>query len=747
MGRRLLKQVRFLFLMGLLAWVAVGIAFAVRAGARAEGNDGLATLLQKTSLIHVFRKGGPIMWPLSCASILALGTILDRIGFLLNERRKRAPKAVERFLASVDRGDPEEAIRISEASRYFVVRALGYALARRDQSLTGALLCAQEKELSRFRRGIPILDTVITLAPLLGLLGTVTGMMGSFSLIGGELSAPGAITGGIAEALIATAFGLGIAITSLIPFNVLNSRLEEARRDIESAAKELELRVHRTAAGGAQKTHAIRPSSWKRPAAKARGYVPAGFERALQPLRKLALFLVVLGVTTRASGQAAEAVASGSKSPGADPAVLEIWNDPVFQKQFIAGYGINSEIEPRITPEEVAILEKIRPLMSQDLPKAEETLKKQIKPDASAVLDFTLAGIYFQQDKMAEALENYRKAVGKFPSFRRAWRNLGLIRARDGKYDDAIAAFTKMIELGGGDAYSYGLLGFAYASKLDYQAAEVAYRNALLLQPENIQWRLGLTRCVFKQQKFEDAVTLLEVLIARNPEQADYWLLQAQAYLGMKLPLRAAEDLEAVDRLGKATVESHHTLGDIYLNEGLTDLASRAYLRAMDLDPKQSASRPLRSMEMLSTRGALVQARQVSTKIHEVFDKQLQEADRRRLLKLDARLSMAEGGSTPETAKVLDEIVKLDPLDGEALMLLGQHYTRQNEPDRAIFYYERAESIESVEVNARIRHAQILVGLRRYGEALPLLRRALEMRPREDVQKYTDQVERLARSR
>jgi flagellar motor component MotA len=90
-----------------------------------------------------------------------------------------------------------------------------------------------------------VLDTVITLAPLLGLLGTVTGMMGSFSIIGGEFSAPGAITGGIAEALIATAFGLGIAITALLPFNFLNSRLDEARHEIESAATQLELLVHR----------------------------------------------------------------------------------------------------------------------------------------------------------------------------------------------------------------------------------------------------------------------------------------------------------------------------------------------------------------------------------------------------------------------------------------------------------------------------------------------------------------------
>jgi biopolymer transport protein ExbB len=79
---------------------------------------------------------------------------------------------------------------------------------------------------------------------LLGLLGTVTGMMGSFSLIGGELSAPGAITGGIAEALIATAFGLGIAIISLLPFNFLNARLDEATHEIESASTQLELLVH-----------------------------------------------------------------------------------------------------------------------------------------------------------------------------------------------------------------------------------------------------------------------------------------------------------------------------------------------------------------------------------------------------------------------------------------------------------------------------------------------------------------------
>lgn len=203
----------------------------------------LKALVQKTNIYYIFEKGGPIMWPLLVASILALGTVLERVVFLIGERRKRDPKALDAFFTAVTRGDTDEAIRVSKASKFYVVRALGYALVHKEQSLANALVYAQAQEMKRFKRGIPMLDTVITLAPLLGLLGTVTGMMGSFSLIGGDLGAPGAITGGIAEALIATAFGLGIAITALLPFNFLNNRIDDAQHEIDSAAVQLELLI------------------------------------------------------------------------------------------------------------------------------------------------------------------------------------------------------------------------------------------------------------------------------------------------------------------------------------------------------------------------------------------------------------------------------------------------------------------------------------------------------------------------
>jgi biopolymer transport protein ExbB len=203
----------------------------------------LKALVQKTNLIHIFVKGGPIMWPRLAASVLALAVVLERVLFLLLEARRRSPKTVDRFFREVEAGDLAAAVATSKGSKDCVVKTLGYALEHRELSFGNALAYAQSRALKRFSRGISILDTVITLAPLLGLLGTVTGMMASFAVIGGDLSSPGAITGGIAEALIATAFGLGIAITALLPFNFLNTKIEEVENDITTASAQLRLLV------------------------------------------------------------------------------------------------------------------------------------------------------------------------------------------------------------------------------------------------------------------------------------------------------------------------------------------------------------------------------------------------------------------------------------------------------------------------------------------------------------------------
>jgi biopolymer transport protein ExbB len=197
------------------------------------------------NLTELFHKGGPIMWPILICSLLALTVVIERLIFILIEAVRRQPRVVDAMLDAVEQSDPDRAVQLAADSRDFVARTLAAALAhRREKSVSSALLRAAEQELARYNRGLSTLDTIITLAPLLGLLGTVTGMMNSFGMIGGsELAAPSQITGGIAEALIATAFGLAVAITALIPFNYLNARLEHARRQIQDAAAHVEIHV------------------------------------------------------------------------------------------------------------------------------------------------------------------------------------------------------------------------------------------------------------------------------------------------------------------------------------------------------------------------------------------------------------------------------------------------------------------------------------------------------------------------
>ena len=183
-----------------------------------------------------------MMWPLLLTSLGALTVVFERLFFTLRERYHRDPAAVARIFAEAERGDFVRAQEVGTRSKDYVARVLTYALEHRKTSYSNAILQAANRELRRFNRGISVLDTIVTLAPLEGLFGTVTGMIHAFGLLGAsELGAPTAITGGIAEALVATGFGLAIAMISLLPFNYLATQLEQARQEIETAAAQLEL--------------------------------------------------------------------------------------------------------------------------------------------------------------------------------------------------------------------------------------------------------------------------------------------------------------------------------------------------------------------------------------------------------------------------------------------------------------------------------------------------------------------------
>ncbi len=199
----------------------------------------------KHSLLDTYKHGGPIMHPLLIVSILVFGTAMERIFFILREKKRRKPRDVHELLEAVEAGNFDKAISLGRKSQDYVARALSHALEHVETNISDALGLSASLEIKRFKRGFFVLDTGMTIAPLLGLLGTVTGMMASFAAIGADMGAPSAITGGIAEALIATAFGLVIAMTGLVPFNYLNNMVEDAEHELEVAASKLELIIEK----------------------------------------------------------------------------------------------------------------------------------------------------------------------------------------------------------------------------------------------------------------------------------------------------------------------------------------------------------------------------------------------------------------------------------------------------------------------------------------------------------------------
>jgi biopolymer transport protein ExbB len=192
-----------------------------------------------SNVIAVLAKGGIVMVPLLVCSILVLAVVLERTWFWW--RRSRRDDA-ERVLQLAAQGQWEEAARLGAGSLTPGARVVAAGIQHRNPAPGPAMEAAALAERAQMTRYLAILDTVITLSPLLGLLGTVTGMIRAFGIMAeAGMNQPHAITGGVAEALIATAAGLAIAIAALVPYNYFLRRAERSTEEMERAGSSLEV--------------------------------------------------------------------------------------------------------------------------------------------------------------------------------------------------------------------------------------------------------------------------------------------------------------------------------------------------------------------------------------------------------------------------------------------------------------------------------------------------------------------------
>jgi len=441
------------------------------------------------------------------------------------------------------------------------------------------------------------------------------------------------------------------------------------------------------------------------------------------------------------------------------------WDDPSFVKSFIGSYGVKAEAEPTVTREEAQFLGRLVEQIKADLPGAVRSLQSAMKPDSSGAFDFTLANLQLQQGRLAQtpadrkanydaAILHYEAAIKKFPGFLRAHKNLGLVYAEQQRFPEALTALTRALELGGEDGNAYGVMGYCYLNASKHLSAKVAYSKALLFAPDNVNWKIGYAECLRRLEEHREAAGLFDELILNAPDDASYWLYQADAFHRLGQDDRAAQNYEVVRRMGKGGPQVLNLLGDIYSNLGLLELAFGAYQEAFDREPTQDLTRPLRSVEILTGYGRHQDAETLLERIRQKAADRLSATQQLDSLRLAARIQLATKRET-EAIKTLEQIVAREPMDGESLLLLGDGYAclrgddpqqRREQIAKAVLYYERAEKIARHAHRALIQHAQLLVAEQEYTKALPLLRRAQQLEPRDTVARYLEQVERIAKT-
>ncbi|WLE96178.1 MAG: MotA/TolQ/ExbB proton channel family protein [Candidatus Electrothrix communis] len=199
-------------------------------------------------LIH---NGGLVMWPLIACSIIVLTIIIERTLFWVSMVRQRNRALRDEMLTIAEAMDWEKIEEKTKGSDDAVVRVLKIGVLHRDYDMSKAMEAEAQHLLKKMSQFMIVLDTMITVAPLLGILGTVIGIISSFKMLGSSgMADPKLVTGGIAQALITTATGLTISIFTVFPYNYFKSRIDNATHLMEKYATRLEVGYRKMEAEG-----------------------------------------------------------------------------------------------------------------------------------------------------------------------------------------------------------------------------------------------------------------------------------------------------------------------------------------------------------------------------------------------------------------------------------------------------------------------------------------------------------------
>ncbi len=427
----------------------------------------------------------------------------------------------------------------------------------------------------------------------------------------------------------------------------------------------------------------------------------------------------------------------------ADPLKIpaSYWQDEAFSKSFSASYGVNARIEPSVSIDEQKLLVRVAKWMkSGEKKKALQTLQKSKGAASSAALLFNLANIYLELGEVESAIESYNNAIKLYPSFRRAHKNLGLIYLREEQFPLALASLVKAVSLGDMTGSTLGMLGYCHLQNEHYASALQAYRLAQLTEPETLEWKAGVAQCLLETGLEQEALSLMKEVVEARPNEVSYQLLMANMLLQHGENTRAITVLEWLARQDQLPLEHVALLAQLHAQNGTVELAKPWFdlvKKDMSLEVYAPYLRAIESLLQLAEWDLAEQLLAVELNGGELSGGLLNQRDR---LRAQVLIEQNKEGARA----LLEGVVKRDPLDGLALVLLAKVSYSEGETGAAEFYYRRAEKIENSKYAAFFGYGTMLVSQKKYAAAVEKFEQAKKLRPSSEQSKYIEALRRIA---
>src|SRR6202142_326147 len=402
--------------------------------------------------------------------------------------------------------------------------------------------------------------------------------------------------------------------------------------------------------------------------------------------------------------------------------------------------GFLKDREPEMTAEEYAVYEKVVDMLRTQ-PELAITLLEGMTGESqqpSPAFEFILGNAYYLAGQKDKAEARYLSAVKRYPTFIRAWYSLGVLYYSMDRYADAVPCLSQATSLGDRDPATLGLLGYCLERTGNTIVAEVCYMQALSVASGNTDWMEGLLRIYVQRRQFESAEILAKSLIKLRPADASYWLAYANILVSENRKLDAMIMLEASAGAGVAGPRELNILADLYAEQGLDPEAVNTYKRLIAVAPEQGERQLLRFSQVLIANGRLSEAEGVLDGLPATL------TPSGRIDSLQARSELfAARKQWPEARRELQELLKDAPLDGKALLSLGDIYVTEGDFIHASFAFEAAYQLPETTYQASIELANIELRNRHFAKCVEYLQAALNIERTEELQDYLNRVKAL----